>query len=155
MTDSREHQSRVDERAETLPLGAFRYLGVENATLYRRILRAFVDAREGFRLQLRPSEVAEALDRDGHPPANEDALVPALNQLRVWGNLTRQLDRARVQTIEQFNRPSYLYGLSGPGLAAEQALDHFHELLDQEGRLDRRALQNVHERLRALAVLLN
>lgn len=154
MTDSREHQNQLDNRSRPISLDVFRYLSATNATLYRRILHTFINAREGFRLQLRPLEVAEALNYDGHNPVHEDDLVPALNQLRIWGNLTRQIDRARVQTIEQFNRPSYLYCLSGPGLAAEQSLIHFHELLDQPGRLDRRALQKVHERLRALVVLL-
>lgn len=154
MTDSREPRNQIDDRSQPLPLDAFRYLSAVNVTIYCRILQAFVNARDGFRLQLRPSEVAEALSCDGQNPVSEDALIPALNQLRIWGNLTRQIDRAQVQTIEQFNRPSYLYCLSGPGLATEQALNHFHELLDQPGRLDRRALQKVHERLRALVVLL-
>ena len=131
-------------------LNVFRHLGVENASCYRAILTAFFRAREGFVLQLRPDDVAAALNTAGEPVPDESALVGNLGQLISWGNLTRQVDRGRVQTIEQFNRPKYLYCLSEAGRAAEEALEYFHGRLGRRGALDQRALVKVSELLQTL-----
>ena len=131
-------------------LNAFRHLGAENASLYRSVLTAFFRAREGFVLQLRTEDIAAALDHAGEPVPEESVLVNALGQLITWGNLTRQVDRGRVQTLEQFNRPKYLYCLSEAGRAAEEALEYFHGRLGRRGALDQRALVKVSELLQAL-----
>src|SRR3954471_16848547 len=52
-------------------LRIFAYVTEPNARLYRAVLRAFVTAKERFRLHLRPAEVLQALR--GNPPATDES----------------------------------------------------------------------------------
>ena len=133
---------------------AFRHLGADKAASYRRVLDAFARRRDAFTLQLRPAEVLAELGHDGGPAVDDVEVGNLLGQLTAWGNLERLADDTRVATIEQFQKLGSLYSLSAAGIAAEKALAHYREVLDQEGRLDRQELRATAERLRELEALL-
>lgn len=130
---------------------AFRYLNADKAGLYRKIMTAFVSARDRFQLHMRPDEVASALARDC---ASDEQIDHALQQLRDWGNLDRHVDTAEVQTVEQFYRPRFLFSMTPAGVAVEEAVVSFEHRLAQRGKLDTAALRDVRERVIELAELL-
>lgn len=135
------------------PLRVFAHLNADKAALYRQIMGVFTDAKDRFRLHLRPAEVAAALaDAPGEAPAL-GGTEAALSQLAEWGNLERHPDTADVATVEDFRRARFLYQISPAGTAAEHALLRFHELLGQRGELQVTALSEIHELLAELCLL--
>src|SRR5688572_22666924 len=106
-------------------------------------MAAFMRARDGFRLHLRPAEVTSSL-------AEEDALSPelgeleaALRQLCEWGNLVAHPDTAAVTTVQDFYRPRFLFQLTAEGEAAERAIQWFETTLRRPGELQASALQDI------------
>ena len=95
----------------------FAYVDAEKAVVYRRVMRAFMLARDRFRLHLRPAEVVEALRLDGGEPVELGEVESALRQLSQpeWGNLAAHPDTADVATVEEFYRPRFLFQLSAEG----------------------------------------
>lgn len=135
-------------------LTAFAYVQAENAPLYRSILQVFGDAKEHFRLHLRPEEIRRALASmpfDEPPPVEE--VQAALAQLCEWGNLEDHPDTSDVATVEDFYRSRRLYQLSPEGEAAERALAVYEETLRQPGELQTVALTDVRALLSELARL--
>jgi uncharacterized protein (TIGR02677 family) len=120
----------------------FAHLNVDRARLYRAILAAFVRAKQGFALHLRPADVERALV--GNDAAAEPGtLGNALAQLVSWGNLEAHPDTADVATVEEFYRTRHLYQLSRAGEAAERAIAFFEQILDQAGELQAVALGDI------------
>src|SRR5258708_1953621 len=135
-------------------LRAFIYVAVEHASLYRAVMRCFVEARERFTLHLRPAEVATALGSiaqasDGSGPNIESAL----QQLCEWGNLERHPDTADVSTVEEFYRPRFLYQVTPEGEAAERAITMFEESLVRPGELQTAALSDIRALLEEIGEL--
>ncbi|HEY8720672.1 TIGR02677 family protein [Pengzhenrongella sp.] len=129
----------------------FAYATVPNAVLYRRVMQAFVRAKERFTVHLRPEDVRSALEDDG-PPIAEDAIVAALDKLAdpLWGNLLAFPDSSRVTAIEDFYRRRMLYQLSHQGEAAERALRQYDDSLGSRGALQAVALEDIAILLRSL-----
>ncbi|WP_437955334.1 TIGR02677 family protein [Sorangium sp. So ce119] len=121
-------------------LPAFTYLTVENAALYRAIMRSFVEARERFVLHLRPADVGRAV-RDGS--IDSASVEAALHKLCEWGNLQSHLDTADVATVEEFYRPRFLYQLTPQGEAVERAVGTYFETLARRGELQAAALGDI------------
>lgn len=135
-------------------LSVFAYVQAEKAPLYRSILRVFSDAKEHFRLHLRPEEIRDALVSmpfDEPPPMEE--VQAALAQLCEWGNLEDHPDTSDVSTVEDFYRPRRLYQLSPEGEAAERALAVYEDTLRRPGELQTVALTDVRALLSELAQL--
>jgi uncharacterized protein (TIGR02677 family) len=130
----------------------FRHVSADKAALYRAVMDAFAAAKRQFRLHLRPDEVCVLGQWDGAPPPLEE-VQQALVQLVQWGNLRAQPDTARVATLEDFYRARFLYSLSAGGEAVESALETFHRALGQRGELQSVALEDLAQRLAALAAL--
>ena len=129
----------------------FAHLDVPLAPLYRRVMAAFMAAKQRFVVHLRPEDVAEALRRDGHwEPLSPDQVDEALHSLEGWGNLRADPDTGRVTTVEDFYRARYLYQLSREGEAAERALALYEAELGRRGELQAVALEDIRIRLRAL-----
>ena len=103
----------------------FAHVLVAKAELYRASLGYFVQAREQFITQLRPTEVAREIGRE------KEEIEVALRQLRIWGNLEATQDNAEQASLEEFYRVHFLYALSEAGEAAERALAVFEETLHQ------------------------
>lgn len=132
----------VDPRAAHV----FAHLQAPNVDAYRAVLEAFVRAKEGFRLHLRPDDLAAELARaSSRLVIEQDHLPPLLEQLVEWGNLVATADNADVRTVEDFYRARFLYQLSRAGEAAEAALAVFRERLETPGQLQTSALKDIRD----------
>ncbi|TAN49093.1 MAG: TIGR02677 family protein [Methylococcaceae bacterium] len=130
----------------------FRHVSADKAAFYRSIMLAFAAAKRQFRLHLRPDDVLADADWQGAPPKLEEIQL-ALAQLAEWGNLEAQPDTARVASIGDFYRARYLYRLSQGGEAVEAALAVFSATLQRRAELQTVALEDIANRLQALAAL--
>ncbi|HEX4458217.1 MAG TPA: TIGR02677 family protein [Polyangia bacterium] len=138
-------------------LRIFSYVVAENAALYRSIMRVFMDAKEDFRIHLRPQEVLAALDGE---PLNRSASDPlkavrdALSALYAWGNLHEDTDASDVATVEEFYQPRFLYQLTDDGEAGERALAFYEREIRQPGELQAAALDDIRVLLSELRQLI-
>jgi uncharacterized protein (TIGR02677 family) len=130
----------------------FAHLTVPHAALYRRVMGAFLAAKERFAVHLRPEDVFAALPPE-HRPADLDTVVKALDSLVEWGNLRADPDTSRVTAVEDFYRKRFIYQLTQAGEAAEQALSTYDEALGRRGALQAVALHDIVTQLRALLVI--
>ncbi|MDQ0602292.1 uncharacterized protein (TIGR02677 family) [Streptomyces canus] len=130
----------------------FAHLTVPNAALYRRVMSAFLAAKERFAVHLRPEDVFAALPPE-HRPAEPEAVVKALDSLVEWGNLRADPDTSRVTAVEDFYRKRFIYQLTQAGEAAELALSAYDEALGRRGALQAVALHDIVTQLRALLVI--
>jgi uncharacterized protein (TIGR02677 family) len=138
----------VTEKVEEPRTKPFEHVHAPKSALYRRIMRAFVEAKHRFLVHLRPEDVAEAL-----PIVHEEGAVEsALGSLVGWGNLRADPDNGRVTTVEDFYRPRYLFQLTIEGEAAELVLETYEAALGKRGELQSVALEDIRLRLRSLAL---
>jgi uncharacterized protein (TIGR02677 family) len=133
---------------------AFAYVTADKASIYRSIMRIFLDAKERFALHLRPADVMADLRGSGLPPDLEAAGIDnELTQLCEWGNLESRPDTAEVSTVDDFLRRRYLYQLTVKGEAAERAVADYEEAVLQPGELQAAALADIRGLLAELAML--
>jgi uncharacterized protein (TIGR02677 family) len=126
-------------------LRIFSYVGAENAAVYRAIMAVFMQAKEGFRIHLRPPEVLAELDREqlGWIPSDPQAGIrELLRALCDWGNLHQHPDASDVATVEEFYQPRFLYQLTPDGEAAERAIAYYEREIRQPGELQTAALDD-------------
>lgn len=122
----------------------FSYLTVDKATVYRAIIRVFAEAKAEFTLHLRPAQVRESLYvHDWVLEADE--VEAALQQLESWGNLQSYQDRSDAPSLVEFYRKSLLYQMTAAGEAAYASTLTFTERLQQQAKLDARALDRIGE----------
>lgn len=122
----------------------FSYLTVDKAAVYRTIIQVFADAKAEFTLHLRPAQVRESLH--AHEWALEaDEVEAALQQLESWGNLQSYQDRSDAPSLVDFYRKSLLYQMTAAGEAAYASTLTFTERLQQQAKLDARALDRIGE----------
>lgn len=138
--------------ATTEQLGVFAYVTADKALQYRAVCRVMLQAKERFRLHLRPAEIVTLLADDGLD-VGTDELTVLLSKLDDWGNLRTDPDTAEVASVEEFYRPRHLYQLTPEGEAAERALRHFEQALVQPGALQTAALRDIRVLLIELAAL--
>jgi uncharacterized protein (TIGR02677 family) len=141
--------------ASELSFSVFRHLNVDNAALYRRMLTAFVTAKDRFQVHLRPDDVLATMRQgDAAEQASIDAVTDALDQLVSWGNLLASPDTGRVVRVADFYRKRHLFQLSREGEAVERALRAFDESLGRRGALQAVALDDIAGTLRQVGDLL-
>lgn len=122
----------------------FSYLTVDKAEAYRAIIQVFADAKAQFTLHLRPAQVRESLYvRDW--VLEVDEVEAALQQLESWGNLQSYQDRSDAPSLVEFYRKSLLYQMTAAGEAAYASTLTFTERLQQQAKLDARALDRIGE----------
>lgn len=122
----------------------FSYLTVDKAAVYRAIIQVFADAKAEFMLHLRPAQVRESLH--AHDRVLEaDEVEAALQQLESWGNLQSYQDRSDAPSLVEFYRKSLLYQMTAVGEAAYASTLTFTERLQQQAKLDARALDRIGE----------
>lgn len=139
---------------DTDRLRIFSYVNADKAPVYRGVMRAFMQARESFRLNLRPSEVLEALRVSPRAePLDLPGVEAALGQLKEWGNLHAHPDTADVATAEEFYRPRFVFQLSREGEAAERAISFYEDTIRRPGELQATALSDIRNHLAELAEL--
>ncbi|MFD7154090.1 TIGR02677 family protein [Kribbella sp. NPDC059898] len=127
----------------------FSYLTAPNERLYRAVMDAFVQAKRRFVVHLRPEDVRTSM-RDA---AELLVITDALARLVEWGNLRADPDTSRVTSVEDFHRSRFLYQLTVPGEAVEQAVSAYDEALGRRGALQAVALADIAMQLRALTEL--
>lgn len=127
----------------------FSHLTAEKTPIYRAVMAVFVEAKAGFQLHLRPAEVKSALAAAGQA-LDGVAAESALQSLVDWGNLASQPDTADVATVEDFNRPRFLFSMSEAGEAAEHAIAGYLAEVGRPGELRAAALGDIVAHLDAL-----
>ncbi|MEO7015583.1 MAG: TIGR02677 family protein [Leifsonia sp.] len=125
--------------------GVFSHLNAPNAELYRKVLSAFVVAKERFQVHLRPDDVLAQVRRSvvGDDAPTIEATTAALDTLVEWGNLVATPDTGRVVQVEDFYSKRQLFQLSRAGDAAELALRRFDDALGRRGSLQTVALEDI------------
>jgi uncharacterized protein (TIGR02677 family) len=120
-------------------------------------MRAILAAKDRFTVHLRPQDVAWALDKDGGPAVDLDAVTAALDYLASssTGNLLAFPDTGRVATLDDFARKRMIYQLSAAGEAAERALSLYDQDWGGRGQLQAVALEDVAIRLAELRELMD
>ncbi len=122
----------------------FSYLTVDKAAVYRAIIQVFADAKAEFTLHLRPGQVRESLQDDDWV-LEADEVEAALQQLECWGNLQSYQDRSDAPSLVDFYRKSLLYQMTAAGEAAFASTLTFTARLQQQAKLDARALDRIGE----------
>ncbi len=141
----------VDQQATTesdseplIDWQCFSYLTAEKGAMYRAIVDAFAGAKAEFVLHLRPSQVRGMLSTDGFSPEPTE-IESALQQLEAWGNLQSYQDNADVSSLVDYYRKSLLYQMTAAGEAAHASTLTFEQRLQQQAKLDARALERIAE----------
>lgn len=122
----------------------FSYLTADKAAVYRAIIQVFASAKAEFKLHLRPVQVQESL-HELHGMLESDEVEVALQQLESWGNLQSYQDRSDAPSLVEFYRKSLLYQMTAAGEAAYASTLTFTERLQQQAKLDARALDRIGE----------
>jgi uncharacterized protein (TIGR02677 family) len=123
------------------------YAVAPSADLYVAVMDAAVDARDRFRLQLRPADIAAALTIDRNTAAG------ALSYLADHGALHRTYDASEAETLAEFYKGAYLYQLSPAGIAAHRGVQAvLATRMAVAGRLSASLLPRIYEGLQALSV---
>lgn len=122
----------------------FSYLIFDKAAVYRAIIQVFANAKAEFTLHLRPAQVRESLQAHGCV-LEADEVEGALQQLEAWGNLQSYQDRSDAPSLVEFYRKSLLYQMTAAGEAAHASTLTFTERLQQQAKLDARALDRIGE----------
>lgn len=130
--------------APSIDWQCFSYLTVDKAAIYRAIVQVFADAKAEFILHLRPTQVRESLLAH-HCVLEADDVEAALSQLESWGNLQSYQDRSDAPSLVEFYRKSLLYQMTAAGEAAYASTLTFRERLQQQAKLDARALDRIGE----------
>lgn len=133
-------------------VNVFRYVTAPNAPTYRAIVQVFCDALHRYTIQLRPSDVLDALaDYETDVADAEELELNHLTQLVSWGNLACTADIAGVDRLEDFYRRRLVYHLTEVGEAAHRAVEEIEATLGRSGSLQANMLVKIRDALRALA----
>lgn len=130
-----------------------KYATVDRAPTYRAVVQAFHEAKQCYRIQLRPGEVLEALRASSiqHELDTQEELERALDQLVQWGNLAAKHDTAAARTLAEYNRRRYLYRLTPEGEAAHRAVQDVEKTFERSGSLQTEMLRRIQEAVEGLA----
>src|SRR5262245_24135286 len=133
---------------------ALAYVTAEKASLYRAVMRVFMDSKKRFALHLRPQEIFGAVRRSSlQEIPDEPEIESALAQLCEWGNLQTRPDTTDVTTVEDFYKQKYVFHITSQGEAAELALDLFEGASRRKGELQTNALPDIRSLLLELQQL--
>jgi uncharacterized protein (TIGR02677 family) len=128
-------------------LRVFSYAVAEKAGLYVAVVDALMEAKERYRLQVRPSEL---VSRMASPKASVEEVTGALESLHGWGNVSRLYDPAAPETLDQFYAKRFLYQLTEQGVAAHEGVRAVRRVGLDSGRLSGVLLPAIVEGLRAI-----
>jgi uncharacterized protein (TIGR02677 family) len=122
------------------------YATAPNAELYVAVMDAAVDARDRFRLQLRPSDISAAVGVD------RDTASAALEYLAERGALHKTYDSAEAETLAEYYKGAFLYQVTPAGMAAHTGVrEVLATKMATSGRLTASLLPRIHEALEAIA----
>jgi len=115
-------------------ISVFEYVQAEKVSLYRAIMRVFVESKERFVIHLRQQDVINGLATTAEMPGLTE-IENALTQLREWGNLQTRPDTSNVCTVEDFYSPRHTFHMTSHGDAVEKALAFYDANSDRERQL--------------------
>ena len=136
------------------PFVGFSFLTADKAPLYREIVNVFAEAKAGFLLHLRPTEVLGRLTaHQVHVDGGVEAVEAALVQLCHWQVLESYRDNSDVETLADFRRRRLQYQLTASGEAVYESTQQFLSRLTRRISLDAGALGRIHDDLSELSSL--
>lgn len=128
--------TKVLDEAPFASRSELRYVSTERAPYYRRIMRCFLDAYEGYyQDELTAEQVTQALG-----PWDSDYTVDRcrddLEALCDWGNLVKALDIGDGQlTLATLSNPVAIYRATREALEVEKFLEELGRRVETEGAL--------------------
>lgn len=126
-------------------LGVLEYTTAPTAELYVAVMDAALDARDRFRLQLRPGDIATALGID------RDTAGAALTYLAAKNALHKTYDASEAETLNEFYKGAFLYQLTPAGVAAQKGVrEVLATRMATAGRLSAGLLPRIFEALGAI-----
>ncbi|TAK35483.1 MAG: DUF2397 family protein [Chloroflexota bacterium] len=128
--------AKVLEEAPFATRTELRYVGMDRAPYYRRIMRCFLDAYEGYyQDELTAEQVSQALS-PWDPDYTVDRCRDDLESLCDWGNLVKALDIGDGQlTLATLSNPVTIYRATREALEVEKFLEDLGRRVEAEGAL--------------------
>jgi uncharacterized protein (TIGR02677 family) len=126
-------------------LSVLEYTTAPTAEIYVAVMDAALDARDRFRLQLRPADIATVLNID------RDIAAAALNYLASKNALHRTYDASEAETLNEFYKGAFLYQLTPAGVAAQKGVrEVLATRMATAGRLSAGLLPRIFDALGAI-----
>lgn len=126
-------------------LDVLAYATAPNAETYVAVMDAAAEERDRFRLQLRPTDIAAALNID------RDAASAALDYLAEKKALHRAYDASEAETLNEFYKGAFLYQLTPAGVAAHKGVrEVLATRMATAGRLSAGLLPRIFDALGAI-----
>ncbi|MEJ7893157.1 MAG: TIGR02677 family protein [Solirubrobacteraceae bacterium] len=136
------------------PQPVLKYATVEDAELYRRIMRVLYLEHRHFGLRLNAEAVAERLREQFGPASDELAVAAKLDYLHSLGAVDREFDSALARTARELRRNRFTYDVTAAGKRVEQLLEELDQLADTVGSLDSGRLASIRDCLARLGTRL-
>lgn len=112
------------------------YLSVPNAPVYRKIMRCFYREYEKMHFQLYKEDVLKLVKQDeAFQNYSMEALIPDLEALVKWKNLTPIQDPGKVYTIADYKNKQYRYTMSEYAVEIERLTVRLENLFLESGNL--------------------
>ena len=112
------------------------YLSVQNAPVYRKIMRCFYREYEKMHFQLYKEDIFRLLKEDGaFEMYSMEQLVLDLESLVKWKNLTPIQDPGKVYTIADYKNKQYRYTMSEYAVEIERLTVRLENLFMESGNL--------------------
>ena len=112
------------------------YLSVPNAPVYRKIMRCFYREYEKMHFQLYKEDVMKMVKQDeAFQNYSMEALIPDLEALVKWKNLTPIQDPGKVYTIADYKNKQYRYTMSEYAVEIERLTVLLENLFLESGNL--------------------
>lgn len=112
------------------------YLSVPNAPVYRKIMRCFYREYEKMHFQLYKEDVLKMVKQDeALQNYSMEALIPDLEALVKWKNLTPIQDPGKVYTIADYKNKQYRYTMSEYAVEIERLTVRLENLFLESGNL--------------------
>ena len=122
-----EHFEQINETS---------YLSVQNAPVYRKIMRCFYREYEKMHFQLYKEDIYRLLKEDEAFEAySMEQLVQDLEALVKWKNLTPIQDPGKVYTIADYKNKQYRYTMSEYAVEIERLTVRLENLFLESGNL--------------------
>ena len=118
------------------PINETSYLSVPNASTYRKIMRLFYREYEKMHFQLYKEDILELLRQDeAFSDYTMEQLMPDLEALVKWKNLTPIQDPGRVYTIADYKNKQYRYTMSEYAVEIERLTVRLENIFIESGNL--------------------
>ena len=126
------------------------YAGAPNFARYRAITRYFYQQHLRLRDWLAPREVFRAIRRAVGPDYTEADCQSDVERLAEWHNLAKQRDESAARSVEEFNRPRFVYHITQFTIDFEELLLRHEGTKGTSGSLNATLLDRMWFRLEQL-----